>query len=629
MCITRYCGAALRGLVLLSFLGTAAVAAEYQWSVELPSVSSEETKGPPRGFLWIPPDCQRVRGVVLGQHNMLEEPVLEHPTFRAALSELGFAEVWVTPPLGGQTKFGAEESLHFQEMFRALAEASGYSEMVDAPVVPVGHSAMAEFPYLFAASQPKRTLAAISLKGSWPEAKKNPPPSWSGNDVAGVPLLLVSGEYEWAEERAGKSLSFRREFPAVPFSMIADAGGGHFDSHDALVNFLAGYLRAAAKHRLPSDASAPLREIDPTKQGWLVDRWRMDKSPRAPAAPVGEYRGDVRETYWCFDEQHARATEQMQSAYAGRKPQLLGYTQSGQLVPQDPKAHQQVTLKFLPEGDGLTFRLAATFLDTVPEGRPVRWTGQLAGSAIQHASEPVEIRRICGPVEKLGDDTFTIRFDRLGFDNAKRSSEIWLLAEHPGDAAFKRAVQQSVLRFPVKNADGTPQTISFDAIPDQVAGASANLPLKATSSAKARVRFYVREGPAEMAPDGNSLRFTAIPPRAKWPVKVTVVAWQWGRSIEPKMQSAEPVERTFLLLPNAVTASVAADKPGRAIPASFAGLSREWRPFPVPADGDMSRVHPVYLRLLENLSAFNEKALSIRVGGASADGMRTAPDANR
>ena len=32
-----------------------------------------------------------------GQHNMEEEPILEHPTFRQALSELGLAAVWVTP----------------------------------------------------------------------------------------------------------------------------------------------------------------------------------------------------------------------------------------------------------------------------------------------------------------------------------------------------------------------------------------------------------------------------------------------------------------------------------------------------------------------------------------------------
>jgi hypothetical protein len=57
------------------------------------------------------------------------------------------------------------------------------------------------------------------------------------------------------------------------------------------------------------------------------------------------------------------------------------------------------------------------------------------------------------------------------------------------------------------------------------------------------VYYYVREGPAEVR--GDTLVFTPIPPRSKFPVKVTVVAWQWGRSVEPKVQTAAPVEMTF------------------------------------------------------------------------------------
>lgn len=69
--------------------------------------------------------------------------------------------------------------------------------------------------------------------------------------------------------------------------------------------------------------------------------------------------------------------------------------------------------------------------------------------------------------------------------------------------------------------------------------------LNAVSSANVPVYYYVREGPAEI--EGNTLRFTAIPPRAKFPLRVTVVAWQWGRSIEPKLKTADPVERSFNL----------------------------------------------------------------------------------
>jgi hypothetical protein len=552
-----------RALFILAFLALATLsvrAAEYQWAVTVDAVVSDEVKGPPRAYLWIPPDCERVRAVVIGQHNMLEEGLLAHPVFRTALSELGFAAIWITPAIDGVFRFDQGAGGHFESMLATLATESGYTELARAPVVPIGHSAMASYPYHFAAWNPARTLAAISLKGNWPGNRGPADPDWTGSDVAGVPLLFVSGEYEWADERAGKALPFRRDFPSVPFSMLADAGGGHFDLHDALVGYLADYLRRAAHHRLPAepapaDRPVVLRPIDAAREGWLVERWHQDKPPSAPAAPIRDYTGDIRQTFWCFDEEQARATERFQSAQAGKKPQLVGYRQGRELVEQNPKTHQQVTLRFLPDpdGDGLTFRLAGAFLDKVPEGRPVRWTALPAGSRIGHAdgSEPVVIRRICGPVEKLPDGAFALRFDRLGFDNGKRSAEIWLLAEHSGDSVFKRAVQQAVLHFPLRNTSGEPQAIAFPPIPDQRAGSPAAIRLTAASSAgpAARVRYYVREGPAELDADGETLHLTKLPPRAKLPVKVTIVAWQWGRSSPPYRQSAEPVTQTFLIVP--------------------------------------------------------------------------------
>ncbi|MEQ1859289.1 MAG: glycosyl hydrolase family 79 C-terminal domain-containing protein [Chthoniobacteraceae bacterium] len=68
-----------------------------------------------------------------------------------------------------------------------------------------------------------------------------------------------------------------------------------------------------------------------------------------------------------------------------------------------------------------------------------------------------------------------------------------------------------------------------------------------------------------------------------------------------------------------VTATIDASRSGRAIPKSFAGLSREWRKFPFPESGVTSEVHPVYLRLIEQLCAFNDEALSVRIGGATAE----------
>jgi len=63
-------------------------AAQWQWSMP---------DGDTRAYLWIPPTCQRVRGVVFANHNMIEQGILEHPIMRQTLSDLGFAEVLTVP----------------------------------------------------------------------------------------------------------------------------------------------------------------------------------------------------------------------------------------------------------------------------------------------------------------------------------------------------------------------------------------------------------------------------------------------------------------------------------------------------------------------------------------------------
>ena len=78
---------------------------------------------------------------------------------------------------------------------------------------------------------------------------------------------------------------------------------------------------------------------------------------------------------------------------------------------------------------------------------------------------------------------------------------------------------------------------------DVKVGTVGEVSLGAKSNSGLKVRYYVREGPAEIV--GDSLRFTSIPPRSRFPVKVTVVAWQWG---DRQINTAEPVERSFLIV---------------------------------------------------------------------------------
>lgn len=518
---------------------------DWQWSVEIAGVPAPEADAPPRAFLWIPPASADVRAVVVAQQAMAEAAILEHPDFRATLQDLGFAAIWITPPfdLGFDAAGGAGAA--FDAMLAALAAASGYDELTRVPIVPLGHSAAASFPWNFARWAPERTLAVISVSGQWPTPLDDPQAALEPDPFPpGIPGLVTLGEYEWADERAAIGLKQRAAYPQLPLTLLAEAGAGHFDVSDEKVRYLALYLRKAAAARLPD-----LRPIDPETDGWLVDRWRRDDLPRVPPAPVAEY-AEPEEAFWCFDEEHAVATEKFRADQRGKRVALLGYVQDGAVLPQVAGTHQQVTIPFRPPGDGLTFKLSGTFLDTVPKGRPERWTGLKEGAKIPSpaSSVPVAIDRICGPVRKLAPDTFAFRFDRACPPNRNRTAEIWFAATHPGDAQFRRSVQQALLRVPLRNAAGAAQTIAFAPIPDQPV-TTKTLPLAATSSESrgAPVHFYVHEGPAEIGADGASLVFTPIPPRAKFPVRVTVVAWHWGQVSEPTLQSAEPVTRTFFL----------------------------------------------------------------------------------
>ncbi len=524
-------------------LDSSARAAVWQWSVPITSVVSSETQDHPRAFLWIPPNCKQVRGVVVGQHNMEEETIFENPLFRKAMAELNFAIVWVTPPWDLFFRFDRGSRASFDEMMDALARESGYAELATAPVVPTGHSAAASFPWNFAALDPARTLAVVSVSGQWPYYIDQNTPDWAGRNVDGVPGLVAMGEYEAAETRAGTGLQQRAEHPHTALTMLAEPGAGHFDVSDAKAAYLGYYIKKAAQYRLPADSGAKgqpvkLKPIDPTKEGWLADRWHQNKGPDAPAAPVGKYTGDTKNAFWFFDEDHVRVTEDLQARFRGTKPQLAGYVQDGAVATLNPKLHEKVRLKFTPLPDGVSFKLSGTFWDTAPEGSPYP-----TGTPLTHSTNgEVEIVRICGPAIKTGPDTWQIAFNRVGTTNAKRANTIVFAATHPGDDAFRRTIQQAYLSFPLRNTAGADQKITFPAIPDQKVGA-APIKLQATSDSGEPVGYYVREGPAEI--DGNVLKLTEIPPGAKYPVKVTVVAWQWGRSIEPRLKTADPVEQTF------------------------------------------------------------------------------------
>ncbi|PXY39205.1 hypothetical protein DMB65_18805 [Flavobacterium cheongpyeongense] len=507
----------------------------WQWSAKVNSVISPETNDHPQAFLWIPENCKQVKGVVFGQHNMIEEGMLENSYFRKVLTELGFAEVWVTPVASWTYDISKNEDKAIDEIFKTLANTSGYQELAYVPIIPIGHSAMASFPWNYAAFNPERTLALVSVHGDTPQSNLTgsgkPNPDWGNKNIDGIPSLFIMGEYEWWDARIQPAYKYIGKHPKSVITLFADAGHGHFDYSDQMVKYVADYIKKAAKERLPSkmpvDHYASLKKINPSS-GWLMDKWRHDSIPEFAAAKYNKYQGDRKIASWVFDKQMAKATEDFYTQARGKINQYIGFKQNGEVL-KPVNTHAVFQLIFKPLEDGISFNLNAFFADT----SRVKTTSNFV-------KMPIGIDRICGPVKKINDSIFQISFDKLGFNNTKRSNNIWLLAHNDGDENYKSAVQQIDLHFPLINKEGKTQIINFNTINDVKLGLKT-IKLNAKSDIGTKVHYYVKEGPAYIEED--RLHFTKIPPRTKFPVKVTVVAWQYG--IAGKLQSAEHVERSF------------------------------------------------------------------------------------
>jgi hypothetical protein len=532
----------LKGLYLFLLLSLTVTlkAAEWQWSVNIHNVVSSETNDHPRAFLWIPTGCKQVRAVIVGQHNMLEEGILEHTGFRKKMAQLGIAEIWLTPGLDQVWDSKTNIQATFDQMLDSLAAVSGYTELKYAPVIPMGHSAMATFPWNFAAQNNERTLAVLSVHGDAPSTNLTgygrPNLDWSKLKIDGIPGLMVEGEYEWWEARVEPALNYKKVNPKSCISFLCDAGRGHFDFSEQLVEYLGLFVEKAVKYRLPKTSSidqpVKLIPVDP-EQGWLANRWHKDRWPEAIAAPNKVYSGNRDSAFWYFDKEMALKTEAIYARQREKQKQHIGYAVGKELVPFQSKHFYGYVPEFKPDSDGVTFHLSVAFTDSLRLKR----TGK-------HAKTKSEITRICGPVTKVNDSTFTVSFYRMGMNNTKRTADICLMASNDGDETYKSAVQQLLLHIPYRNKQGLEQRITFDSIPN-IKQRIKSVDLHATASSGIPIYYYVQEGTAELK--NGKLILTTIPPRAKFPVKVTVVAWQYGRSIEPKVQTAESVSRTFYI----------------------------------------------------------------------------------
>ena len=495
-------------------------------------------------YLWIPPACPRVRGVLVLGQNVPEQWLVGHPAIREVCAEESLAILFTCRSFRladvcadqNYPDKGKDHGTFLQQILDALAAESGYAELGTVPWLPMGESMSLYIPNLLTSAFPERCIAGIQIKDG----------QWDRLQSPGVPILVAAGTgAEWSQQTFDISTRWREmavddlrqhrtkrtAVTAWPGSLLVEGGSAHFACTEPMGLLIAQYIRAATRARLAPEGGPVLRPVD-------LDTGFVAGLPVPGAAPVPSKRypdctPEERTLPWYFDRESAQAAYDLASINWNAQPQLPVFSdREGQPLPFDRSG----IIRPVPSAtgdDGITFTLHATFLRQVPD-HFVK-----GGTPLGHAPGAPVIEWLCGPFVPLGGNRFQIALDR-SWGTTNIFARVW----HPGDDRYRLATNPGGLEL-IPNQAGQAQTITFEAIPDQRSGVK-EISLRASSDSGMPVRFFVKAGPAEI--HGARLVFTPVPLRSKLPLAVTVVAWQWGRGVEPAVQTAPLVERSFRIL---------------------------------------------------------------------------------
>ena len=537
--IYRVAGRRLLLLVSSIFVvaSTSALGSDYQFGVDLPKPAGDPNlAGTTHAFLWVPPHCDHLRAIAIAPANIIEREFCDDPQIRAMAEREGVALLFFQ---GGWSKQMPDDGFprYVQTMVDHLADISGIAELRTIPWIPVGHSGNSQFVAKVARCAADRVVCTVVIKGALQQPAKDG--STAGLDM---PMLFFHGEYEeisakvirnqWWDDALMHMATLRAAVPHALVCGVLDRSVGHLWWSPELSAFTVNFIHDSLNARLPSGETASttqpaLREV-PWASGWLVDQ-----ADATPAAPVDQYKGDSTKAFWVFDEAMAKDWKKLFERDKGKKDQMLGFVQHGQIAPSWAGWGVQA-LKFEPEADGESFKVKAVFRDSIPA--PIPGAGTLLGHA-DPSGIYYKVIGWAGQTAQTGPDTFAVRFDREGVNG--RTTHVVIGAIHPGDDTYRQTMAAVSMDVPGNNS-GAKQTITFPQPPD-VASSTTSLPLTATVDSPLPVRYYVSWGPAEV--DGSALRIVDVPDHATFPIEVKVTAYQWGKA--GAFATAAPVVRTF------------------------------------------------------------------------------------
>jgi hypothetical protein len=504
------------------------------WHYRVPFESSRVRDG--QVLIWLPPRATEIRGLLIGGRLGIELEIALHPLIRKVCEEERIAIVYFDPHISATFKFWEDPTLEssWLKAIDDLAERTGHPEIRRVPWITMGHSTAGIFARNVAYRWPSRTAGVLHIKsGNFHQRDMLPPGGSNGAfSLVGVPLLAINGQFEeygpegglrpeWGRETqwvyvVKDILRFREKDPKHLMSLWVEPGGNHHFGSPEFFRIVTLFIRKTAQYRLPKEL--PMGNDPIVCQPLaLEDGWVSDASldaPRHPPAPYREYTGDRLHVFWHYDEEMAKAHAEFHRLM--NRHQCLSRPQ----------------LRWLDEGDGWLIEAEATFLDRMPE----EYGGRVANMPIGHASgEILYLCRISDPVQQVAPNRFRL---------LRPMKSVPIAAYHPGDAQYRPTIRWATIPMPA--VKGATQTIEFPQ-PPNLRVSEGFIKLEARASSGLPIYYEVNYGPVIVK--GDRVIIDELPVRAKFPIECKITAWQMGRRIEPPIQPAEPVSRTFLIVP--------------------------------------------------------------------------------
>lgn len=505
--------------------------------------------------MWVPPTCQKVRGVVVA-FTQMQEVVSLDPQIRKACALEDLAIVWAN-------SLGENDYDVLENGLNALADSSGMPEIATAPFATIAHSTAGIFCRTLALANPERCFAIIQLNAvdcrdneqlkdipwiiikngaeetedTWEEARyyfidgkeayKKPDGSSSGDDKA------------WSSPRGN----------GCRMSLISLVGGGHFGWSPFEARLVSTFIQKAAHYQISQDGQTITRI--PEENGWLTDT-ALVSTPQYEPASFNDFAGDKAKAFWHIDEEMALMWQQMHQEELKKAPQTVtqstfdtniwstssrrmdlangGITEPYPCEVSSSVAGNPIKVKvyngifkivngtdlyysparynFNGTKDWITFYQEGTDTERYAETTTaqVMATGFPEGEAIE--VQPIEDMEITdGPIpyNVSGSDNID---DWVVSGNVEKSADSWVIDNYTSVPRMQVYIRHAAgnhntvkeTRFSIVNSRES-QTVNFDAsVPTEInIGSTDAITLKATSTGEdAQISYELISGPAEL-----------------------------------------------------------------------------------------------------------------------------------